>query len=535
MPHDKSSRSDRASNKQPSGYSQLRPGQDFLLPKPPKPRTNFPDVGVTLSTYRGNMPNALTRSPQLNRSVSAIQQPFGRWSRIRRSVTLKRTVIVLLIVVLAIGGWLGFKFAYNAHKLFGGNLFSILNTTKLRGEDTGRVNILLAGNSADDTGHQGAQLTDSIMILSIDTKNNNAYLLSVPRDLWVNIPDSGYQKINYAYVAGENSNFNQSGYFPGGMGELQQVIQQNFGITLNYYALVDYAAMRDAVNAVGGVDVNIQSDDPRGLYDPSIDYTTHGPLVKLTNGEHHLDGQQALDLARARGDDYRSYGFAQSDFTRTKDQRLLLVALKDKAVSAGVISNPAKLGSLSDAVGNNVKTDFSLSEIHRLYDIIKKVNSNSIQSLSLNSANGKNLLMNYESPNGESALIPAAGIDDYSQIQAFIAQQTSSNPVVREDATVVVLNATDTSGLAAKERTVLSSKGLNVAAIADAQSNQATTTIIDASGGKKPATRQLLVNTFGNSVTTVNPYANYYQADFIVLLGANLVNNTSTATTTTSH
>jgi hypothetical protein len=154
--------------------SRLRPGQDIILPPP---RSTFPDVGMTLSSYSSSQSSA-----------NAVRQPLPslagvRPARKRRFITLKRAVVTLLIVVLAIGGWLGFKFAYNAHKLFGGNIFSALSTTKLRGEDSGRVNILLAGNSADDPGHQGAQLTDSIMIMSIDTKNNTAFLISVTRSM----------------------------------------------------------------------------------------------------------------------------------------------------------------------------------------------------------------------------------------------------------------------------------------------------------------------------------------------------------------
>ncbi len=79
---------------------------------------------------------------------------------------------------------------------------------------------------------------------------------------------------------------------------------------------------------MGGIDLTIKSTDRRGLYDPNIDWTTKGPLVKLTNGPHHLSGRQALNLARARGDAYNSYGFAGSDFDRTENQRKMLVALK---------------------------------------------------------------------------------------------------------------------------------------------------------------------------------------------------------------
>src|SRR5262249_37027253 len=135
----------------------------------------------------------------------------------------------------------------NVQRVFGGNIFSVLTTTKLKGEDAGRVNILLAGNSADDPGHNGANLTDSIMVISIDTKHNSAFLLSVPRDLWVAIPGYGHAKINEAYVDGQAGEFAAAGYPPGGMGLLAEVVQQNFGLAINYYALIDYNALRDGV------------------------------------------------------------------------------------------------------------------------------------------------------------------------------------------------------------------------------------------------------------------------------------------------
>ncbi|MGC1177282.1 MAG: LCP family protein [Candidatus Saccharimonadales bacterium] len=507
----------------PASRATARPGQDIFTVK--REAAKFPAVGMALPTYAYDSRNQGRRSagqPTINKASRAAK--VGRWRRFKDKITLKRSVITLAILVLLVGGWVGGKFLYNAHKIFGGNIFSALTTTKLKGEDSGRVNILLAGNSADDPGHDGGDLTDSIMVISIDTKNNKAFLLSVPRDLWTNIDDEGHQKINAAYVQGEDNNFSASGYPNGGMGLLEQTVSQDLGIPIDYYALVDYNAFRDAVNAVGGIDVNIQSQDSRGLYDPSVDYVTHGPLVKLSNGTHHLNGEQALDLARARGDSYYSYGFPASDFDRTEHQRQMLVALKSKAVSAGVLANPAKLSSLADALGNNVKTDLKLSEVRRLYDLTKSISGNNIQSLSLNDASGKNLLMSYQTFNGQSALIPAAGLDDFSDIQAFIKQQTSSDPVVREDADVVLLNATETSGLASKKRASLASaKNLHISATGNAQADQATTTIIDASGGKKPATRARLVQIFGNNVTTVNPYAGVYDADFIVLLGADQV------------
>lgn len=506
-----------------SARPQSRPRLNAAMAK--QQAGQFPTVGMTLRSYQYDPKDRNNRRGQ---AVTVKRSRLGRW---RSKITLKRSVVALALLVLLIGGWVGGKFAYNAHKLFGGNILGILKTTKLKGEDQGRVNILLAGNSADDAGHNGGTLTDSIMLISIDTKHNKAFMLSIPRDLWVELPSGGHQKINAAYPDGQSTKYSESGYPSGGMGELEQIVSENFGLPINYYALVNYAAFKDAVDAVGGIDINIKSDDPRGLYDPNIDWTTKGPLVKLTNGMHHLSGQQALDLARARGDAYNSYGFAGSDFDRTEHQRQMLLALKSKAISAGVISNPAKLSSLSDAIGNNVTTDFTLPEVHRLYDIAKLIPSTSIQSLSLNSTNGKNLLASYTSPSGQSALAPAAGVDDYSDIQAFINRQTSNDPVVQEGAEIEVLNGTTVTGLASRIKTRLVNHNLQVADVDDAGiTSQVTTTIIDVSGNK-PGTRAALVKLFGSHVTTQNPYAGVYKVDFIIVVGSDQVTSKSASTT----
>jgi LCP family protein required for cell wall assembly len=478
-----------------------------------KQAESFPVVGMTLRSYNHDPLSSPPRRP-------TTEVKIGRWRRLRNRFSWKKLVLGVLLIGLLTGGWVGGKFLYNAHKLFHGNILSVLTTTKLKGQDSGRVNILLAGNSADDPGHDGANLTDSIMLISIDTKHNTAFMLSIPRDLWVDIPNAGHEKINDAYVVGQTDNFTSSGYPNGGMGQLEQIVSEDFGVPIDYYALVDYSALKDSVNAVGGITINIKSSDPRGLYDPSIDYSTHGPLVKLTNGEHTLNGEQALDLARARGDAYGSYGFDESDFTRTQDQQEMILAIKNKAISAGVLSNPAKLTSLSDAIGNNVHTDFSLSEVHELYNLTKNIPGSSIKSLTLNSINGTDYLASYTSSDGEEALIPAAGEDDFSQIQSLMNQLTSSNPVAQEAAQVVVLNGTDTYGLASKKRSSLEADDINVIAVGDATADQATTTIIDNSGGKKPATLKLLEQQYGMNVTTTNPYSANYTADFIVVLGA---------------
>jgi LCP family protein required for cell wall assembly len=345
-----------------------------------------------------------------------------------KKIILRSFLTILLFAIVGVG-YVGWKFVSNEVKVFGwGGIWSLFDPGPLKSQG-GRVNILLAGDSVGRTdGGGGQQLTDSIMLVSVDTQNHTAFLMSVPRDLYVNIPGFGYSKINATAEDGASNYGNSPSNGANGMGLLEQVVSQNFGIPIDYYALIDYDAFQGAVDAVGGITVNIQSSDPRGLYDSSA--TSPGnstPLVDLTNGEHELNGQEALNLARARGDSYGSYGFGAGDFVRTQNQREMLIAIKTKAATVGVLSNPFKLGQLFDSFGNNVETDMSLGNARKLYDDTKNINNSNIQSEGLNNANGQDLLTSYYTPDGEDALIPTAGINNYSQIQAFINQLTGGS------------------------------------------------------------------------------------------------------------
>lgn len=534
LPHVRMRRPGLHSSQTPQPLSQQAAPQHGTLPAPTRVnrRPEFSPFDEPSAPKRKSAapPRNAQQGRRRSRYSDAQEQPkrgfFGRMRHWRWKKIIKRTSIAVAVLALLCGGWVGWHLIHASSKVFGdGNLIGFLNASKLKGEDKGRVNILLAGVSSDDPGHQGADLTDSIMLISIDTKNNKAFMLSVPRDLWVDVPGYGHAKINTANYYGENDNFSESGYPSGGMGLLEKVVSDNLEVPVNYYAKINYSAFRDMVNAVGGISVNVTSDDPRGFYDPNISPADHGPL-KLANGVQTLDGQTALNFARARGDPCScgkyQYGFNKSDFTRTQNQRTMMLALKDKVSSGSVITNPIKIGELFDAVGKNVQTDFKPSEIRRLYDLGKLIDSKNIQSLSLNDADGKNLLSNYTSGDGASALIPAAGLDDFSDIQLYIKKQMSNDQVAKEAASIVILNGGDITGLASKESNVLTSKGMNVTAVGDAET-QAQTTIIDMSKGAKPATKAKLQSIFGNNAasadSTATASASYPNADFVVVLG----------------
>jgi len=351
------------------------------------------------------------------------QPPKKRRRWLRRTLW---TLFTLIFIAIISFGWVGWKFLKETTKVFGGtplgNAVKLLEPTTLKGENRGHVNVLLAGNSVDDPGHGGASLTDSIMVLSIDTTSHKAYMFSIPRDMWVNIPGEGYAKINSAYPLGNSDHFEEAGLPSGGMGLLEKTIEQHFQIPIDYYALVNYTALKNIVNALGGVDVNIQSTDPRGLYDPNISVADNGPL-RLPNGVNHLDGQTALNLSRARGDPTNDgrvgYGFPRSDFDRTEHQRQLITAIQEKLSSTGTLINPIKLGKVLDAIGPNITTDMKINEARKFVGLVRGIGTANMQSLALQTPT-KNYLRSYTGTGGQSALIPAAGLNDYADIQSFI-------------------------------------------------------------------------------------------------------------------
>jgi hypothetical protein len=200
-------------------------------------------------TLRSDNPSLLNTT-LVNRTYQPVEDPrrkngkrpkrravWSTWSRKRKIVT---STLALLLIGFSLGGWYGARLIGNLDKAFHGNVFSdaqaLFSQVKLKGEAQGRVNILVAGDSSDDPGHAGADLTDSIMVLSIDTQNHTAFMLSIPRDLWVNIPGLGNQKIN---AANDVTDFSAAGYPSGGMGQLEQIVQTDLGIPIDYDALVN--------------------------------------------------------------------------------------------------------------------------------------------------------------------------------------------------------------------------------------------------------------------------------------------------------
>lgn len=431
-----------------------------------------------------------------------------------------RTATALAVMVLLIGGFLFSKGYLQLHRVFTGGssaaaLNAEVNPDQLKGEGSGRVNILLLGIGGP--GHDGPDLTDTMMIASIDVVNHKIGLLSIPRDLWVKEPNNfveSYGKINAAYESGkyqylghdDSSNDNISA-IKAGFNTVDQTVSRIAGIPINYNALVNFQAFQQAVDAVGGVTINV----PTELYDPTMAWQNHWNPILAEPGVQHMDGYQALLYARSRE--------TTSDFARTERQRALLLALESKVLTAGTLSDPLKISNLLSAFGDNVRTDISLSDMQQLYNIISKIPSSSVKSVDFDTA--PNTLVTTGALDGQSIVEPKAGLFDYSAIQSFVRNTLRDGYLAKENALVKVLNGTSVPGLATQETTILQSYGYRMATPADApNTNNAMTTLIDLTHGQDKYTLHYLERRLNvKAADNLPPGVSAGGANFVIILG----------------
>lgn len=391
-------------------------------------------------------------------------------SKLRRNI--KAFFIVLAIVGVLVAGWLGYKTFLAGGNIFNGSLFDIMQSQTLKQDKNGRSNFLILGTSEDDPGHGGAYLTDSMMVLSIDQTKKNAYMFSIPRDLYVKYGmacNSGFAgKIN-EYFNCVNDNYDSSDAEQERLTQTQAFVGDIVGVNIQYGIHVNNTVIRDAVDAVGGVDVDIQgSNGDPGVYDTNFDWRCKYKcnLVKYTNGVHHLDGEHALYLAMARGDVAPTYGLGNSNFDREKNQQKIIVALKEKATTTGTLTNLAKVTGLIDALGQNLRTNIQTKEIQTMMKLGAEIKTANIKSISL--FGGDKSVVTSGPYNGASVVMPSAGIFNYSEIRAFINETLSSNPVTREKANIVVLNGSGVEGAGQAQADKLRAEGFIISAVDNA-------------------------------------------------------------------
>lgn len=436
-----------------------------------------------------------------------------------KSKHAKPFFLILAIAVLAAVSFVVYISAnlgsIKAKNLGGGSPLLTLpkfNPNSLKGEGDGRINVLLIGMGG--AGHPGGQLADTIMVASIDPKNKEAAFLSIPRDLYIAKypkPLAGGGKINAIHALGE-----QNKVAGGGSSVMKTALNQLLDLPIHYFIRVDFDGFRKVVDSLGGVSVNVEKQ----FYDPSypaanmIDYEP----FSIQAGLQKLDGKTALKYARSR---HGSNGEG-SDFSRAKRQQQVLLAIKEKALNVNVLANPAKIAELTNILSNHIKTDITIKELERLYQITKDINKDKIVTKVLDNAPGGPLTADSNEMGYFLILVDPTG----RQVKQ-IAHDIFKDPYISsEQATIEIRSQAAANSLAEKLAKELTGLGYSVVKVAKTDAHLKISQIIDQTSGKKPVTLNYLTRRLNATKATTTTDS---KADIVILLGEDYDLKTSSA------
>lgn len=332
-----------------------------------RPRPFWTDLSVSTcrSVYHRTVPENPAVDPEAPEPapVGPARKPHRR----RRRLIVALSLVGLLIVGGAVGAQV-YQNHLNSNIARIGDPFAALPSRPAvptptasatgaagSGDPTKAVNILLLGSdsriSAGDPNQwaYGAQRTDAIMLIHIPADRSGAYLFSIPRDSWVDIPGHGQSKINAAFSWG-------------GPALLIQTVEQLTNVRIDHMAVTDFDAFKSLTDQLGGVEITA----PQDTYD-------RGKLV-ITAGTHLLTGDQALAYVRQR------YGLPRGDFDRVQRQQNWMRAIMLRAQNQGVLTNPVALSSFLDVVTKSIAVDnaFTFNEMRSLALSMKGVRSGSV-------------------------------------------------------------------------------------------------------------------------------------------------------------
>ncbi len=317
-----------------------------------------------------------------------------------------------------------------------------------------RVNVLFIGlDYRDWLANEGPPRSDTMILFTIDPITKSAGMLSIPRDLWVNIPGFNYGPINTAYALGEANKLPG-----GGPGLAMKTVSQFIGVPLQYYAQVDFNTFVAFINTIGGIDVYVEENlvlDPLGT---GLDH------VKITCcGIRHLDGARALAYARTR----KTQG---GDVDRARRQQQVIFAIRDKVLSPEYFPDLfAKAPQLYGMFSAGIHTNMSLEDAIKLAVLARDIPPQRIQSGVIDYSMGilGNVLLNGQN---KSILKPIPDKIRVLRDEIFTSGGPTS-PIARgqpaelmksEGARLRVTNNTDTPQLEARTGNYLLSQGFNV-------------------------------------------------------------------------
>lgn len=414
-----------------------------------------------------------------------------------------RIIIALIFIVGALALLLWLKGI--THRIFINHAKNTSDQTNIianKIKDGLPFNILLLGYGGGD--HDGAYLTDSMMLVYVIPNDKRIILFSIPRDIWIKIPTNGntgsYWKINAAYELGLDDKdypkkLEQFKGESGGGNMAKKMVEEVTGLKVDSFLAMDFMGFKKTIDTLGGVDITVEKafTDPEYPIDgketdlcghqpseiPALDaeatqsavetiYPCRYENLHFDKGLQHMDGERALSYVRSRHSLQDG-----TDFGRAKRQRNLLVAVKQKIFTIGFIPKAIPfVTSLQD----DLKTDLSLDDAKALIVHSKELNGYDIQNLALTN---ENYLVDSISDDGQAILLPKDGKDSWGSIHNWFASYTTATNTLRSPI-IKVENGTRIAGLAELTTNRLKDKEFNVMTPgqADDQTREKTTIIL---------------------------------------------------------
>lgn len=380
----------------------------------------------------------------------------------RKKRHIGRMVAISMACLLVIGGGVLYKWGDDLiSRLTGGRsgLWDAITSfvsdeVPFETDLNGRTNVLVFGtegyNMNGDTAygaHDGAQLTDSIMVISFDQKTKDVALLSLPRDLKVSMACSA-GKINEVFWCHNQDGTNEEA----GARALMDQVSSILGVNFQYYAHINWASLIDIIDTLGGITVTLDED---------INDYGWTNAVAQAGVPIQVNGEQALGLARAR------HGTVGGDFTRGNTQQKIVEGIVNKVLENGIGVTEAL--NLLNILGDNLRSNFSTDNVKAGVHLISGFNIANIRQVPLVDYNNNTFYVTTTTINNISYVVPMAGANNYTDIKEYVAEMFSSNPAVREQSRIIVYNSSGQYGVASAERTKLQNDDYNVVDVGDAE------------------------------------------------------------------
>jgi LCP family protein required for cell wall assembly len=356
--------------------------------------------------------------------------------------------------------------------------------------------------------------------MSINTKNQKVALLSLPRDLYVQIPDSqSFTKINSLYKIGISQQK--------GTDLIKQAAEKITGININYYLTVDFEAFAKIIDNINGVNIMVERD----IYDttypgPNYSYETFA----IKKGSHLLNGDTTLKYVRERHDD------PEGDFGRAKRQQQVIQSVKSRMFSMETLFNVVAINNVLDTLGDNVKTDMSFEDIEKFIKLSKEVDTQNINNVVVDAWKKDSLLkVSHVTIGNDRAFILIPRVGNYSEIQDLAQNifdqaelKKRQAAILDESASVNIINKSNDINLENKIKKLLTEKlGIkNVKITPDSNiENINNTTIKSSSVVEKVFTLDELIKKLPatlekNSLDTINSDS---ESDITINLGNDLI------------